>query len=236
MAETIDEGAKAPYHLGIIPDGNRRWTRRSRINLREGYYTGIMKLVDSAIWAKELGIKVITSWALSKENLQNRSSLELNTLYKLYIKVALDKKIRRTIDDNGIRIKIVGELNLLPKNVREALKDLESHTSKNSDIIANILFCYSGNDDILYALRKSSRMKNFKDDESSFRNNLISKDIPDLDLIIRTSGEMRLSGFLPLQSTYAELYFTDKYWPEVQKKDLEDAVKEFARRKRRFGK
>ena len=235
MPANIDK-KNVPYHLGIIPDGNRRWSKKSHLNLFRSYNMGIKKTVDCAIWAKELGIKVVTSWALSKENLNNRSSAELNTLFKLYTMAAYDKEMRKTIDRNNIRINVVGELNMLPAKVKKALKDLASYTVKNTGIIVNILICYSGKDDIMAALSKSSTKHGVNVRESYFKKKMVSRSIPDLDLIIRTSGEMRLSGFLPLQSTYAELYFTDKYWPEVQKKDLEDAVAEFSSRKRRFGK
>ena len=201
------------------------------------YNLGIKKTVESVVWAKELGVKMVTSWALSKENLQNRSKLELGILFRLYRIASYDKNIRKIISSNGIRVNVIGELSLLPKSVIRALRSLEEYAAGNSSIIMNILICYSGKDDILSAV-KDHRGKQYDKvgKGSSFRDSMLSRSIPDLDLIIRTSGEKRLSGFLPLQSTYAELYFTDKYWPEVQKKDLEDAVAEFSSRKRRFGK
>ena len=235
MPANIDK-KNVPYHLGIIPDGNRRWSKKSHLDLFNSYNVGIRKTVDCAIWAKELGIKMVTSWALSKENLSNRSSTELNTLFKLYTMAAYNKGMRKTIDRNNIKINVVGELNMLPAKVKKALKDLVAYTAKNTGIIINILICYSGKDDIMSAMGKPSAKKGVKVGESYFKRRMISRSIPDLDFIIRTSGEMRLSGFLPMQSAYAELYFIDKYWPDVKKKDLEDAVAEFSSRKRRFGK
>ena len=227
-------GTQIPYHVGVIPDGNRRWSKKSNLNLLRSYSIGIKKAVSCAVWAEELGVKVVTAWALSKENLKNRSKAELNVLFGLYTRAAYDKGIRRIADKNGIRINLVGELNLLPVKTRRALRDLASYTSKNSKILLNILVCYSGKDDILAAFKGGSAVRDKS--EAGIRKRMISRRVPDLDLILRTSGEMRLSGFLPLQSTYAELYFIRKYWPEIEKSDINDALKEFAKRKRRFGK
>ncbi|MEM3841541.1 MAG: polyprenyl diphosphate synthase [Candidatus Micrarchaeaceae archaeon] len=227
-----NELTQIPYHIGIIPDGNRRWAKISHINMLKSYNIGIKKAVECAAWAGKLGVKVITAWALSKENLNNRSKNEINTLFKLYTRAAYSKSIRRIIDSNNIKVRPVGELNLIPAKAKKALSDLAKHTAKNTGPILNVLVCYSGKDDILHAFSR----KGDADSEKALKRRMVSRSIPDLDLIIRTSGEMRLSGFLPLQSTYAELYFTNKYWPEVEKEDIEAAIKEFSGRKRRFGK
>jgi undecaprenyl diphosphate synthase len=229
-----------PNHLAIIPDGNRRWSKKSRFNLFVGYKLGIKKFIDVSIWAKELGISNISVWALSTENIKNRSKKELNTLYTLYTKASKDPNILKLLKENRARIKIIGNKSILPKNLIEALMLLENKTKHYKDLTINILVGYGGKDDIMHAIKKVVRKKIRGEitriNYDIIKENLRTAILPDADLIIRTSGEMRTSGFLPWQSTYSEFYFSEKYWPNFEKEDLRKAVETFSKRNRRFGK
>ncbi len=227
-----------PKHLALIPDGNRRWAKQNRMNLLRGYSFGIKKFVEFSVWLKSIGASSLTVWALSTDNIQKRSAVELNVLYKLYIKAATDKKIIKTLNENKARITIIGNRSLLPKKVDQALRSIEEKTKMYNDFYINILVAYGGREDILYAVKRllSDRVSPSALTYSEVKSSLRTAQIEDPDLIIRTSGEKRLSGLLPWQSSYSELYFSKKYWPDFTKNDLENAVKEFSRRKRRYGK
>lgn len=228
----------APTHLAIIPDGNRRWASENKLNLLKSYDYGIRKFVEVSIWAKDLGVKTISVWALSTDNIKNRKKTELNTLYRLYIKASNDPKILKMLKENGASIKVVGDTSLLPKKLKEALKALENRTKSYKQFSINILVGYGGREDILHALKSTviKKKNGLKVNYETLRDNLFTSILPDVDLIIRTSGEMRLSGFLPVQSAYSELYFSKKYWPSFTKEDLTKAITTFSARNRRFGK
>ncbi|MGC8694318.1 MAG: polyprenyl diphosphate synthase [Candidatus Micrarchaeia archaeon] len=234
------ENAQIPKHVAIIPDGNRRWARKQGFSLLNSYKIGIDKFIEFAKWSSEFGIKTVTIWGLSNENLKNRTKEELNTLFKLYINAAHNKKLIKDLIDNKIRINIVGDLKPLPKELKVALKKLENLTKRYNDLMINLLINYSGKNDIAYAIDNIKKMmKNKKekiDKKATFRNYLMSRTVDDIDLLIRTSGEMRLSGLLPWQTTYSELYFEKKYWPDFTKEDYKRALDEYANRQRRFGK
>lgn len=229
-----------PEHLALIPDGNRRWSSHHRLGLLNGYKRGVQKFVEFSIWAKGFGVKTLTVWALSTENIKNRSRIEISALYNLYVKAAKDPKMLDMLTSNHARIKIIGNTGLLPRKVRDALKSLEKKTEKYKEFTINLLIGYGGKDDLLYAFRKvydyavNGKINNIT--ESVINSSMRTATIPDVDFVIRTSGEMRLSGFLPWQSDYSELYFAKKYWPDFNKKDLERALRVFSDRQRRFGK
>ncbi len=227
-----------PAHVAIIPDGNRRWVRKHGLSLMTGYDTGIKKFIEVAMWAKEMGVKTISIWGLSTENVKNRSSAEINTLFKLYMKAATDPKILKQLDDNRARVRVIGDMAPLPKKLKKELKALEARTRAYKDFSINILVGYGGRDDILYAAKKllSSHKRRIKLTYETLRENLRTATLPDVDLLIRTSGEMRLSGFLPWQGSYSELYFSKKYWPGFGKEDLKRAIASFSDRERRYGK
>lgn len=229
-----------PRSVAIIPDGNRRYSSSHKIQMMKGYDIGINKAIDVSLWLKDLGIKELSIWALSTENIKNRSKMELNLLYKLYKKTALSKSIFNKLSQNNVKVCIIGNMGLIPKDVKDALYSLQSKTSKFKDIKINLLIAYGGRDDILTAVKKivkdKAEGKISRINESLLHKYLISSSITNPDLIIRTSGEFRSSGLLPWQSVYSEFYFTKKYWPELDKKDIEEAIKEYSNRKRRFGK
>ena len=229
-----------PSHLALIPDGNRRWSNSHKLQIFTGYQKGVKKFIDFSIWAKGFGVKTLTVWALSTENIKNRSKAEINALYMLYVNAAKDPEMLQQLKDNGARIRIIGNMQMLPKKVREALQSVENRTKKYNDLTINLLVGYGGKDDILYAFKKlhnyTLQGKINAINEALVNQLMRTASLPEVDFIIRTSGEMRLSGFLPWQSDYSELYFAEKYWPDFDKKDLEKALEVYSERQRRFGK
>ncbi len=224
-----------PSHVALIPDGNRRWARGHMLSLRHGYSYGIKKFMDFSVWAKGFGVRTITVWALSTENIKKRSASELSTLCKLYEMSARDPAILAKLAKNHARIRVVGNLRMLPKRLREALRYLERATPAYKELTINLLVGYGGRDDILHALRSAQSCGGSSVGEDFIAKHIQTASVPDVDLIIRTSGEMRLSGFLPVQSSYSELYFAKKYWPDFNRRDLEKALQTYASRERRFG-
>ena len=230
---------KTPKVLALIPDGNRRWAKGNSLSFFSGYDRGVRKFVDFAGWCKDYGVSQIVVWAFSTENFK-RPKREQAVLFNLYKKAANDKKLFEDLKKNETRFRIIGNINLLPKDVASALKKLESKTAGFGKSVINIMIAYGGKDDILQAatalVRDAVNKKIDKVTEAVFRSYMVSNSVPDIDMIIRTSGEERLSGFMPLQSGYSELYFSDKLWPDFTRKDLDKAMKEYGRRQRRFGK
>ncbi len=230
----------APKHLALIPDGNRRWSKSHSLSLSMGYDLGIKKFVDFSIWLKDFGASTVTVWALSTENIKNRSKSELSVLYGLYRKASYDNKIISKLEKNDTRVIVTGELDQIPKPVRKALEHIEKITSKHKSFTINLLIAYGGKDDILHAVKnliKAKAANKIKEiNESIIGKYMITSAIPNPDLIIRTSGELRTSGFLPWQSSYSEFYFSKKYWPDFSIKDLKTAIKDYTYRQRRYGK
>ncbi|MGC8496068.1 MAG: polyprenyl diphosphate synthase [Candidatus Micrarchaeia archaeon] len=230
---------KVPSHIALIPDGNRRWARSHKFNLFNGYNLGVKKFVRFSIWAKGLGVKMLTVWALSSENLRNRSKEELSVLFRIYVKAARDPSILRMLKDNQTRVNIIGNLRSLPVEVRKALLELHKKTKDYKDFTINLLIGYGGKDDIVHAARRilnKYRNRNIDISAEEIERSLITNEVPDVDLVIRTSGEMRTSGLMPWQIAYSELYFSKKYWPDFEKADLVEAVQDYSSRERRFGK
>ncbi len=208
----------------------------NRLNLQWGYNAGINKIIDVCIWAKNQGVKTVSVWALSTENAKERSRYEVGLLYKLYTKAANDKGILKLLKENKANVKIIGNMAILPEKLRTALKKVEAQTRMYRDLSINLLVGYGGRDDIAYAVKGllASNAKNISAD--MIKSKLMTAEVPDVDLIIRTSGEKRLSGLLPWQSNYSELYFAKKNWPDFGKEDLKRAIDTFRKRQRRFGK
>jgi tritrans,polycis-undecaprenyl-diphosphate synthase [geranylgeranyl-diphosphate specific] len=226
-----------PYHLAIIPDGNRRWARQHGLPVIEGHRVGIDKLRDVLEWCRKLNIKMVTFWGFSMENF-DRDKGEVEMLMKLF-EQKIDEVNREEVHKNKIRVRVFGRRELLPKKVREKIEQFERETEGYSDYYVNILLAYGGKQEIVDAC--NSILKEYKEgklkevDEEVFQNYLYTKGLPEPDLVIRTSGEMRLSGFMPWQSSYSELYFCPKLWPDFSEQDLRAAVDDYQKRKRRFG-
>jgi undecaprenyl diphosphate synthase len=229
--------AVVPDHVALIPDGNRRWSKANRTRMFEAYNLGIKKFVDFSVWLKGFGVKNLTVWALSMDNVLKRQNSELSVLYGLYVKAARDPEIMEKLKENGARIRVIGRLDLLPRTVREALESVERKTKSYTDFTINLLVAYGGRYDLLSAVNSSrASIGDRQLTEEDLKGQLLTSSIPDADMIIRTSGETRLSGFLPWQSSYSELYFSRKYWPDFSKRDLRRALVAFSSRQRRFGK
>ncbi len=230
----------APSHIALIPDGNRRWSRTHKLQVLSGHSTGINRFIEFAKWSKEFGIKTVSVWALSTENLTSRPIMELRGLFELYTRAAKDKKMFEMLKENGAKLRIIGDMSMLPKRLKNALEEIEFKTKTYKEITINLLINYGGKEDLLYSMQQASRAirqnKDAKIDEEFIKEHLRSSSLPDVDLIVRTSGEMRLSGLLPWQGSYSELYFAKKYWPDFTKKDFKKAIETFSKRQRRFGK
>lgn len=234
------ESICVPNHLGIIPDGNRRWAKSKSLNPWKGHDVGLKKIYEILRWCEDLGIRNITVYALSLENL-SRPKQEVDFLLSL-LKSELEKMLSGESDvhKKRIRVKILGNLSLLDKTLQEIIKKLEESTKEYSNYFLNLAIAYGGREELLSASRKIAGLVKKGElqigdiTETSFSKQLYAE-VPDVDLIIRTS-EKRVSGFLPWQSTYAELIFIeDRLFPDLTKEDFLNAINEFGKRTRRFG-
>lgn len=230
-----------PHHIGIILDGNRRASRRLGIDYKEGYELGAKKLEEVLNWCWELNIKVVSVWVFSTDNFK-RPKDQVATIMKLakekLIRIRNDERVHK----NKLKINVIGRRELLPKDVQEEIKKTENATKDYTDYTLNICMAYGGRAELVDAIKKLVKKVNeghIKPEEISeelINEHLYTKGLPDPDLIIRTSGEERLSGFLLWQSAYSELYFADVYWPMFRKIDLMRAIRIYQQRQRRFGK
>ncbi len=230
-----------PKHVAIIMDGNRRFSKiQGNIKIIEGHKKGIATLERVLDWCVDLGIEIVTAYAFSTENF-NRSPDEVKGLMKLFQEnfeaIAQNKKIHQ----NEVQVKAVGKLELLPENVRKAIKIAEESTSSYKKRRVNIAIGYDGRLEIIDAIQKiAQKVKDGKlsiesINEDMVNDNLYTAGLEDPNLIIRTSGEERLSGFLLWQSSYSELYFCDSLWPQLRKVDFLRALRSYQQRERRFG-
>ncbi len=227
-----------PTHIAIIMDGNRRWAKAKKLPVYAGHQFVANELLERLVeHASDLGIKYITFWAWSTENWQ-RSSLEVKAVMKIF-KSLLERSMRR-LHEKGVRIKTIGNIDAFPKDIADGVKAGIEKTKNNKKITAIFALNYGGRDEIIRAVNTalSKKFSPFPISLSpeTFSTFLDTVDFPDPDLIIRTGGEKRLSGFLLWQSEYAELYFTDLMMPDFTPERLDDALEDFAKRKRRYGK
>jgi len=224
-----------PNHIGIMIDGNRRWAREKKLPVFLGHKRGIERVVEIVDYAAEKGIRVLTLYGFSTENWK-RSKKEVDYLMGLFIKFS--RRYAHDFKKKGVQVRHIGGLEELPKNLQKEIKEAQRLTKNNRKMILSIALNYGGRDEIVRAIKKiiKKKINSEKIDEKVIMNNLDTKGLPDVDFVIRTSGEMRLSNFLPFQATYAELYFPKIYWPDFTKKQFDLAIKEFQKRSRRFGK
>ncbi len=225
---------KVPQHIGIIMDGNRRWAKKNGFSSVFGHQQGYKVLKKVANWCFDEGIKILTVWAFSTENWY-RSKFEVNYLMKL-IKYGLENDIGEFHDKN-IRLNIIGNFEKFPKKMIVELNKAMEVTKNNKGGILNVGLSYGGRLEIIDALKQAIKNKYKPEDinETLINNLVYTKGQPDPDMIIRTSGEKRLSGFLPWQGVYSELMFMDKLWPDFNKNDVKKIISEYNLRERRFG-
>jgi tritrans,polycis-undecaprenyl-diphosphate synthase [geranylgeranyl-diphosphate specific] len=219
-------------HIGIILDGNRRFAKKLMKQPWKGHEEGAKRVEELFDWCKELGIKELTLYCFSLENFK-RTKEEVEFLMSLFRKEFERLGNDKRIEKDKVRINFIGQKELLGKDLQELMNQIEKKTREHNNFILNFAIAYSGRQEILSAVK--SLVKSGKEiNEENFTESLLLKDEP--DLIIRTGGEKRTSNFLPWQSIYSEWIFLDKMWPEMTKKDIEEAIEEFNSRQRRFGK
>ena len=227
-----------PTHIAIIMDGNRRWAKLNNLDAKLGHKKGAETLENIVRYCNKIGIKYLTVYAFSTENWR-RTEEEVGALM-LLLQNYLDHFAKKANDEN-IRIKMLGDRSNLSKSLLKKIDDTVSRTAQNTGLTFNVAFNYGGRNEIVTAIKKiSSAVKEGNISVNDINENLVSNYLytagqPDPDLLIRTSGELRTSGFLPWQLVYTELYFIDKLWPDFTERDLDVALEEYNKRIRKFG-
>lgn len=236
--ELIEMG-KFPRHLAIIMDGNGRWAVEKNMPRIAGHKEGIESVRDIVKACSQLGVQYLTLYAFSIENWKRPMS-EVSGLMKL-----LEHYLRQEIDEldaNGVRLRAIGKINSLPKVVQKLLKDSMERTKENKGLNLTLALSYSGRWDLVRAVQligldiRRGKISPEDINEDLFASYLQTHDLPDADLMVRTSGEMRLSNFLLWEMAYGEIYISNKYWPEYRRTDLYDALSNYLQRERRYGK
>jgi len=228
-----------PQHIAIIMDGNARWAKAKNLPLSVGHKIGSENLQKIAENCIELGIKYLTVYAFSSEN-WDRPKEEVSYLMKL-LDEYLEKETKALMEKN-VKIIISGNLERLATPTKSKIADIEEQTKNNSSLVLNVAFSYGSRQEIVDAAKKialaTSQAKISVDEinEQLFAKNLYRPEIPDPDLLIRTAGDLRISNFLLWQAAYAEFYFTETYWPDFGKEELLQAIKDFNKRERKYGK
>jgi len=238
LLETINKN-NLPKHLAIIMDGNGRWAKQKGFLRAFGHENGTKAVRETVETCARLGIENLTLYAFSTEN-WNRPKLEVETLMKLLISSL--KNELKTLTENNIRLNTIGNFEKLPKSAQKELTAVISQTKDNTRMTLTLALSYGSREEIISAIKNiSTKVKNNiisidAIDESIINQHLYTQNLPDVDLLIRTSGEHRISNFLLWQIAYAELYFTDVLWPDFREKDLYEAIISYQKRERRFGK
>ena len=230
---------KLPRHVAIIMDGNGRWAQERNLSRVEGHRAGAESVRAIVRYCRQLGIPILTLYAFSKENWQ-RPKREVTALWHLltrYLKSELNEMLA-----NGIRLNTLGDIDELPRSVSRLLRETMERTAGNRDMVLNLALNYSGRSEIVRAARllaaasAAGKISPGDVDEAVFSRHLYTGDMPDPDLLIRTSGEERISNFLLWQIAYTELYVSPVYWPDFREPQLMEALADYQRRERRFGK
>jgi len=238
----VRNGDSKPEHIAIILDGNRRWASERSLSPWMGHESGANKVKELLDWCLELGVKSVTFYAFSTENFQRPSS-EVNEVMRI-----AEERLREVLKDerihkNRVRVKVIGRLSLLPPSLQQLVREVEEATRDYDQHFLNVALAYGGRAEIVDAAKKIAQKVEEGElstdviDEKVFEGHLYTAHMPrqDPDLIIRTSGEERLSGFLLWQCAYSELCFLDVYWPDFRRIDLLRAVRTYQKRRRRFG-
>lgn len=234
------EDKNMPRHIAIIMDGNRRWAKEHKLDGSFGHKKGAEVLETVAKYCNKIGIEALTVYAFSTENWK-RTKEEVGAIL-LLLNMYLDKFLK-TADLENIKLRVIGDREKnMPEEIKTKMIQMEEKTKNNTGLKFNIAFNYGGRDEIVKATQKIAKLvKDGKLDienitEDTISNNLYTAGLLDPDLLIRTSGELRTSNFLPWQITYSEFMFLDKYWPDFTTDDIDNAIEEFSKRHRRVGK
>ncbi|WP_121666764.1 isoprenyl transferase [Mesonia aquimarina] len=230
---------KLPKHIAIIMDGNGRWAKKQGLLRMAGHQEGTTAVRETVEACAKIGIKNLTLYAFSTEN-WNRPKIEVRTLMKLLVS-SLKKEIK-TLMNNNIKLNAIGCLKNLPEKAQKELQEVISKTSENNHMTLTLALSYGSREELINCFQEINKAIQDKEitveqiDENTIQKHLYTKNLPDVDLLIRTSGEQRISNFLLWQIAYAELYFTQTLWPDFRKEDLVEAIVNYQNRERRFGK
>lgn len=229
-------GNNIPQHIAIIMDGNRRWAKLRGLDKFSGHQKGIENIENITRAALSLGVKVVTVWALSTENLKERSKLEILGLFNL-LRKSFQDQFPRMIKE-GVQIKVIGEESGLPADIKKIINKLQKTLVSKPKIRLNVAFNYGGKKEIIHAVKEivKSSIPEDQISEKSIEEYLYTKGFPDPEIVIRTGGRSRISNYLLWQSVYSELYITDTLWPDFGKKELEEAIAWYQAQIRNFGK
>ncbi|NPA22343.1 MAG: di-trans,poly-cis-decaprenylcistransferase [Candidatus Micrarchaeota archaeon] len=209
-------------HVAFIPDGNRRWAKKNNVSLQEAYLKGTEKLKDVLQWSKDLGVKEVTVWAMSYDNYKKRSPEEISLLFQIM------KNYRQWLGEiKNVKVEFVGKLDELPQDILEMIEEVKEK-GKEGEYKINVLFLYNGRWEILEVAKKGPKT------EEELYQALLLKSFP--DIVIRTGGQVRTSGFLPIQTEYSEWFFLEKLWPDFSFEDYKKILEDFQKRQRNFGK
>lgn len=228
-----ETGLQLPTHIGLILDGNRRWAKAKQIPLMEGHRAGYAQLKNIAEVAIDHGIPYVSAYIFSIQN-WNRSKSEVKYLMELALWIA--KNEVEEVHKKGIRVRFLGSDERVSPRLQRAITQAEEKTKDNKKGTLALCFNYTGQDEIARAATRVAAQGQKNITVEDITNNLDAPDIPPIDLLIRTSGELRLSDFMLWRAAYAELLFVDKYWPDFTEADLDAALEDYAQRQRRFGK
>jgi len=227
---------RLPKHIAIIMDGNGRWAKKHGHDRVFGHYQGVESVREIVEVAAEIGIKYLTLYTFSTEN-WNRPKTEVDALMTLFVET-IEKEIT-TLNKNNISLNAIGDIESMPAVNQKKLKETIRKTAQNDRMMLTLALSYSSRCEIVNAVRKMIESKKFTDvnkvTEESFSSYLYTAGLPDPELLIRTSGEQRISNYLLWQIAYSELYFTEKLWPEFRKEEFYEAILDFQDRERRFG-
>lgn len=227
-----------PGHIAFIMDGNGRWAKQRKMPRTYGHHEGTKTIRDIALSCNKLGVKAMTVYAFSTENFA-RPNQEVQYIFKL--PKDFFESYMKELMENNVKITTIGHLEMAPQETQDIINKAIEKTSHNTGLILCFAFIYGGRDEIVWAAKKiAQKVKNDElsidnIDESIFNHELMTKDLPDVDLMVRTSGEQRLSNFLLWQLAYAEFVFTDVYWPDFNEEELKKAIWLYQNRDRRFG-
>ena len=225
-----------PYHIVLFPDGNRRWAQERGLPSLEGHERGQQKFKEFLVWCKKRGVKILTVFGFSSENWK-RSTKEVGYLMDLFKRGLSKKEEIERFQEEGVKVKIIGQKEKLPKLLQKVIADVENLTKNNKKFQLNLAVSYGGRWDIVQAAKEiiEKKIPIKKISEELFENYLSTAGLPSPDLVIRAGGERRFSNFLLWQAAYSELYFAKPLWPDFNEEDLDKALADYARRKRRFG-